>query len=62
MRFTVTRTIILNKAERDILKRFESMIDEMNLNADEIEQLLFDVYRDKTHSAGSDILINYVDD
>ena len=62
MRFTVTKTIILNKAERDILKRFESMIDEMNLNADEIEQLLFDIYRDKTHSAGSDILINYVDD
>jgi hypothetical protein len=62
MRFTVTKTIILNKAERDVLKRFESMIDEMNLNADEIEQLLFDVYRDKTHSAGSDILINYVDD
>ena len=62
MRFTVTRTIILNKTERDILKRFESMIDEMNLNADEVEQLLFDIFRDKTHSAGSDILISYVDD
>lgn len=62
MRFTVTKTIILNKAECDILKRFESMIDEMNLNADEIEQLLFDVYRDKTHSAGTNILISYVDD
>jgi len=62
MRFTVTKTIILNKAERDVLTRFEAMIDEMNLNADEIEQLLFDIYRDKTHSTGSDILINYVDD
>ena len=62
MRFSVTKTIILNKAERDVLKRFEEMIDQMNLNADEIEQLLFDIFRDKTHSAGSDILISYVDD
>ena len=62
MRFTTTKTIILNKTERDVLTRFEAMIDEMNLNADETEQLLFDIYRDKTCSAVSDILINYVDD
>ena len=62
MRFTVSKTIILNETEREILTRFEEMIDEMDLNAEELEELLFEISRDKTHSAGSDILISYVDD
>lgn len=62
MRFTMTKAITLTKTERDVLTRFEAMIDEMHLNAEEIEQLLFDIYCDKTCSAGSDILISYVED
>lgn len=58
MRFNVTKTITLNKAERDVLVRFEAMIDEMDLNAEEIEELLFAIYRDKDKSMG-DIFIKY---
>lgn len=60
MEYTVTRTITLNKTERGVLTRFEAMIDEMDLNADEIEELLFAIYRDKTRSGN--IFINYEDD
>ena len=61
MKFNVVKTITINKTERDVLTRFEAMIDEMDLNAEEIEELLFAIYRDKDKSMG-DIFINYVDD
>ena len=60
MRFTVAKTITINKTEREILTRFEAMIDEMDLDATQLEQLLFDIYRGKTGS--DDIFINYEDD
>lgn len=60
MKFTVAKTISINKTEREILTRFEEMIDEMDLNAEELEGLLFMISRGKTRS--DDILINYVDD
>ena len=60
MRFTVSKTIILNETEREILTRFEEMIDEMDLNAEELEELLFEISRGRTRS--DNILINYVDD
>ena len=60
MRFTVSKTIILNETEREIRTRFEEMIDEMDLNAEELEELLFEISRGRTRS--DNILINYVDD
>ena len=60
MRFTVSKTIILNETEREILTRFEEMIDEMDVNAEELEELLFEISRGRTRS--DNILINYVDD
>lgn len=60
MRFTVAKTITLNKTEREILTHFEEMIDDMDLNAEELEELLFEISRGRTRS--DNILINYVDD
>jgi len=60
MKFAVSKTITIDKTEREILTRFEAMIDEMDLDATQLEQLLFDIYRGKTGS--DDIFIKYEDD
>lgn len=45
MKLTTTKKITLTKAEYEVLTRFEETIDEMDLNAEEIESLLFNIYR-----------------
>ena len=62
MRFNSSTTVIVNKTECEILTRFEQMIDELNLNAEELEQLLFDISRGKTNCKEYNILIKYEDD
>lgn len=54
-------TLTLTLTEREVLERFEQEIDEANLNAEEIKQLLFDIYHGKTNTE-INIDINYLDE
>jgi len=63
MKFKNSTTVIINKTEREILTRFEYMIDELDLDAEELEQLLYDISRgEKDCRKKRDILIKYEDD
>ena len=61
MKFTNGRTTLtLTLTECEVLECFKQVVDEANLSADEIKQLLFDIYRGETNTKFN-ININYAD-
>lgn len=58
MEYVVTKTLCLNDEDFNILNRFENIVDEMNLSAEELSDLLYDIQCRRTRSNG--IIINYM--